>query len=363
MISLTRVATGLIRTRWLDAIAAVPPLILMIAFKIWIRQTAGQKFKYFEPTPAEAEEMRAHAVSEKRLRQSEMEKRFLHPALQADKLFTVMVHKSQEALAREVLSAYPWFAGKGEHDGIKVKAVKEENLEYDPLRDGPRDEAHQAEWDARSVASGDLLGGGRSEVGSVPSTPMYEYGGYALPAPGTSSYMSAVNESTENLIPGAARRGEYFQAGSQVPQPQRKQSRPYQQSRLGAGEADAPLLYHEAAMGEDTNPVPYPPSAFQSPPHGYTPPTMRRSGSDVSDTPQTRWDNRQDSISDIGQAYGRQQQGSPASYHTLPPQHQYQQPGAYQNPYDDPYSYESRRSSPHSRDNGMNDGGNRRYGQ
>jgi hypothetical protein len=46
-----------------------------------------------------------------------MEKRFLHPALQADKLFTVMVHKEQEHLAREVLSAYPWFN--------KVKAVRE----------------------------------------------------------------------------------------------------------------------------------------------------------------------------------------------------------------------------------------------
>ena len=46
-----------------------------------------------------------------------MEKRFLHPALQADKLFTVMVHKEQEQLAREVLSAYPWFN--------KVKAVRE----------------------------------------------------------------------------------------------------------------------------------------------------------------------------------------------------------------------------------------------
>jgi len=41
-----------------------------------------------------------------------MEKRFLHPALQNNELFTVMVHKKQEAVARDVMSAYPWFNPK-----------------------------------------------------------------------------------------------------------------------------------------------------------------------------------------------------------------------------------------------------------
>ena len=59
------------------------------------------------------------------MRHSEMEKRFLHPALQSDKLYTVMVHKSQETLAREVLSAYSWFASKHDHEGVEIKAVRE----------------------------------------------------------------------------------------------------------------------------------------------------------------------------------------------------------------------------------------------
>ena len=111
------VATGLIRERWLDSVAAAPPLLVWIGFKIWMSKTSEQEFRYYVPTAEEAEAERFNHENEKRTRHSEMEKRFLHPALQADKLFTVMVHKEQEQLAREVLSAYPWFN--------KVKAVRE----------------------------------------------------------------------------------------------------------------------------------------------------------------------------------------------------------------------------------------------
>jgi hypothetical protein len=119
-------ATAFIRRRWLDCIAAAPPIILMLVFKIYIRRTAGMRFKYYEPTVQEIEQEYRMSFNEKRLRHSDMEKRFLHPALQADKLFTVMVHKSQEALAREVLSAYPWFTtSKFDKNAVLIKAVRE----------------------------------------------------------------------------------------------------------------------------------------------------------------------------------------------------------------------------------------------
>jgi hypothetical protein len=122
-------ATGLIRTRWLDCVAAVPPIFIILAFKVYIARTAEVQFRYYTPSPQEAEQERISAFdNEKRTRHSEMEKRFLHPALQADKLFTVMVHKSQEALAREVLSVYPWFVGKHESQGVAIKAVREVSL-------------------------------------------------------------------------------------------------------------------------------------------------------------------------------------------------------------------------------------------
>lgn len=119
-------ATAFIRRRWLDCIAAVPPILIILAFKFYMRRTAGQQFKYYNPTAQEAEQELHMSMNEKRVRHAEMEKRFLHPALQADKLYTVMVHKSQESLAREVLSEYPWFTGsKHDKQGVLVKAVRE----------------------------------------------------------------------------------------------------------------------------------------------------------------------------------------------------------------------------------------------
>ncbi|EIW65454.1 hypothetical protein TREMEDRAFT_46183, partial [Tremella mesenterica DSM 1558] len=93
---------SLIRRRWLDCLASVPPILIIIGFKIYLGKTAEKAFRYYLPTPQEAENERRLSLSEKRTNHSEMEKRFLHPALQADKLFTIMVHKQQEELAREV---------------------------------------------------------------------------------------------------------------------------------------------------------------------------------------------------------------------------------------------------------------------
>ncbi|ORX40793.1 hypothetical protein BD324DRAFT_575027 [Kockovaella imperatae] len=117
--------TGLVRRRWLDTIAAAPPVLLIFAFKFWIKRVYGNKFRYYEPTPQEAEAERRSSMNEKRTRASDVEKRFLHPALQHDKLFKIMVHKKTEDAAREVLSAYPWFGDKYDSGFIKIKGVRE----------------------------------------------------------------------------------------------------------------------------------------------------------------------------------------------------------------------------------------------
>ncbi|WVQ95300.1 hypothetical protein IAU59_002395 [Kwoniella sp. CBS 9459] len=299
--------TGLIRSRWLDCVAAAPPLLVILAFKIYISKTAENRFRYYEPTPQELEQERINSVSEKRTRHSEMEKRFLHPALQQDKLFTVMVHKSQESLAREVLSAYPWFAGKHEHDGVEIKAVREENLEYDPSRDGPADVPHQADWDARSVASTDLLGGGgnggKSELSSLGGTPAIgtdAYKHYPLPNIDSPQYSNVNlpldNPSSDYLLAQQQERSEQYRGA-----PRRQNSRPYPLGhRPGMSETDivasSPLLDDAQQQPWDAPPagVPYPPSAYTQPPVGYTPPTMRRTASaqsgDSEDIGQTRWD-------------------------------------------------------------------------
>lgn len=324
-------ATWLIRRAWADCIAATPPILLIFAFKIYIRRTSGQQFKYYNPTPHEAEQEHRMSFNEKRTRHSDMEKRFLHPALQADKLFTVMVHKSQEALARDILSAYPWFtANKHNKEGVLIKAVREDNLEYDPTRDGPRDEAHQAEWDARSVASTDMLGG-KSELGGTPAVTPYGSEGYSqYPFSGDSSAFNSKanlpfdNPSTDHLLaPGSGYTLGPSRLGAHHP------------TRSTDSIAGAPLLQHaqDTGLGD----VPYPPSAYTQPPVGYTPPTMRRTASGLSDEEsavggQTRWDGG----SDIGM------RGGAPSYTTVP---QYEDPygGGYGRPSpgerDDPYGH------------------------
>ncbi|WRT70828.1 uncharacterized protein IL334_007827 [Kwoniella shivajii] len=314
--------TGLIRSRWLDSVAAAPPVFIIIGFKIYISRTIESKFRYFEPTQQELEQERIYSMSEKRTRHSEMEKRFLHPALQQDKLFTVMVHKSQEALAREVLSAYPWFAGKHEHDGVVIKAVREENLEYDPNRDGPADVAHQADWDARSIASTEMLGGfggGKSELSSTAPSPglmTNEYGQYPLPNMGSTHNLPMDNPSTDYLLAQSRDRSEEYQSLAKS-QPKRSNSRPYPLNHRSGNlsetdiVASSPLLENQqySSMSYDVPPysnVPYPPSAYTQPPIGYTPPTMRRTASGNSDSDigvgvgQTRWDQGDEDRSERG---------------------------------------------------------------
>jgi hypothetical protein len=298
----------------------------MLAFKIYISRTSEQQFRYYLPSAEEAETERSRRINEKGTKSSEVEKRFLHPALQADKLFTIMVHKQQEGLARDVLSAYPWFAGKHERTGVQIKAVREvsrthytlsdhsdvqENLEYDPERDGPRDEAHQAEWDLKSVASTDMLGG-KSAL-SAPGSPslMSRY-----PLPGrdsspTTAFNSHVklpmdNPSTDQLLPGSER------AESRLPR--RQGSRPYPGHYATQSDvALSPLLDQNDSTpygNRDLDSIPYPPSAYNQPPLGYTPPTLRRTATDRtddSDQPvgRTRWDDGGDmGDAAAGRGYG-----------------------------------------------------------
>lgn len=312
-------ATALVRRRWLDSIAAVPPVLIMIAFKIYMSRTAESRFRYYKPTPEEAETERRMSMSEKRTRHSEMEKRFLHPALQHDKLYQIMVHKSQESLAREVLSVYPWFAGKHQHNGVEIKAVREENLEYDPTADGAKSEAN---WDARSVASTDMLGGTKSEFGTpylqseeykqYPLPRQGEYGHYPLPNNDSSVFnLPLDNPSTDHLIGQAQNRSEQCT-------PRRQASRPYpSHGSTSDSMAAAPLMDHvqptplspqhphgqHGGHGSGGG-VPYPPSAFTSPPAGYTPPAMRRQNTNISVQSDASWDR-----GDLGNApaYGQSQ--------------------------------------------------------
>ncbi|WVN89065.1 uncharacterized protein L203_104281 [Cryptococcus depauperatus CBS 7841] len=281
---LIALTTGLIRSRWIDCIAALPPIILIIVFKIYIAHTLERQFRFFEPTVEELQQEQLRATTEKRLAHFEMEKRFLHPALQHDKLFTVMVHKSQESLAREVLSAYPWFARKHQHEGVEIKAVREENLEYDPARDGPVDESHQNNWDARSVASTDVLSKNDYLSSNLDFQSAYEHYPLAVnDSPSLHPSLPMDNPSTDQLLP-ERNRSEYFSSGQKPNRPYSPYS--YQTSNMDLNDPASPLLadQHSWTVGNTSSAsnrsVPYPPSAYTQPPLGYTPPTIRQMASD-----------------------------------------------------------------------------------
>jgi hypothetical protein len=267
-------------------VAAAPAVLMLLGFKIYMSRTTEARFRYYVPTPDEIEQERLSAHSEKRTHHSEMEKRFLHPALQQDKLYQIMVHKSQEDLAREVLAAYPWFAGKHAHDGVEIKAINEDNLEYDPTLAKKEDN-----WETRSVASTDMLGG-KSEF-ATPITPsgeqMYrtwDHDQYPLPgqdSPAGGRGDLPYNPSTDHLVPAHSGRSDEYAA--LAPQPRRQGSRPYA-SRMTTSESisHAPLLddVQPIPLSPHASGVPYPPTAFNQPPVGYTPPAMRRTGTDMS---------------------------------------------------------------------------------
>jgi hypothetical protein len=206
--------------------------------------------------------------------------------------------------------------------------------------------------------------GTKSELGTMPSTPLDElsaYRHYPLPTSDPPSGFSSNvnlpldNPSTDRLISQPDRSDDY--------RPRRQGSRPYLSSALrDDDQVDAtPLLddrfnaYDPSGAGGN---VPYPPSAYTQPPVGYTPPTLRRTATDRTDASddtagRTRWDagdlterGFDDQSGGGGYGYGRQAQGHARGQGSQGSggADGYAQPGYGQRGYEDPYvRYEQRR--------------------
>ncbi|GHJ86379.1 hypothetical protein NliqN6_2781 [Naganishia liquefaciens] len=283
---------GLNRRRYTDVIATVPSILILLAFKIFMARPLEKQFTFYEPTAQEAEEEFQRSLSEKRINHHELEKRFLHPALQSNMLFAVMVHKSQEALAREVLSEYPWF-NKSRHnpDAIDIKAVKPENLDFNPAKDDLRNEAT---WETQSIASTQMLDG-KSEFGSMRNSPdinAYLERGTMSRQNSQSAFGDVPLESSDNLLQRE------YEAYVMDERPQRQPSvARYNQRAVGDDHiAVAPLLqrqesnwsnkqsHYDTQSAYEQTPfdAPYPPTSFNFHPNGYAPPAMSRTGSQSS---------------------------------------------------------------------------------
>jgi len=156
------------RFRSLQWLSTIPPILFIVAFKIYIDRVHLPAFQYYIPTEEEIKVARVHSERAD-TRGNRLERRFGHPALQAD-LFTPMLHAKMMPLLSQV---YHGNLGKEEAKlkeyggqkmeaqivpgGIKIAAVSQNDLEYDPAL-YQRDRG-ELDWDARSIASSTLLDG------------------------------------------------------------------------------------------------------------------------------------------------------------------------------------------------------------
>lgn len=102
-------------------LSAVPPIFLILAFKIYINRTHLPAFKYFTPTEEEIRVAKVYSVRGDAQNHS-LEKRFGHPALHTE-LFTPMLHKNMMPLLSEV------YHGKINNDHAKLDEYGGQNME------------------------------------------------------------------------------------------------------------------------------------------------------------------------------------------------------------------------------------------
>lgn len=172
-----------------QAIAAAPPILMLIAFKIYCRVTFDSRFDWFLPNEAEMAASKIHGGD---ARHNRLQRRFGHPTLHS-KLFTPMVHAKVKHLLPQVYKGRIE-AGVATVDGrkveteqvtggLKIAAVEEDQLEYDPSKDS----------DNRSIMSSTTMGAFSTAKGGTPG---------------------AFRDQYANYIAGGAQHGEEFEMGN-----------------------------------------------------------------------------------------------------------------------------------------------------
>lgn len=290
-------------------IAALPPILIILGFKIYCTRTFNAEFNYYLPTK---EELRLAQVHSQRADNAgnRLERRFGHPALHQD-LFTPMVHANMTALLAEVYKGKISNAetklreyGGTKVDahvvagGIKIAGIEQvsyplvsyicprstqlqRDLEYDPTlyqRDRGDD------WDARSVSSANLLAPSKSDLMAGRASPapskMVGYDRYLAQGPQGEIEMSRFDVDQMPLLtaqqaPGyfdpnvAASRSNVSLSYSPYPSPgPSPQIQPEVPSHFAPQPPPVPAMpmgqdYREAALHR-----PYPPSRE---PSGYPP--------------------------------------------------------------------------------------------
>jgi hypothetical protein len=144
-------------------VATLPPILLTLLFKLYLSRTFVKQFRHFVPDKSELSNALVHSAGADH-RGNKLEKRFGHPALQAD-LFTPMVHAKMMKLLPEVYhgrlasseTTMGEFGGQkmAAHvtaGGLKIAAISQRDLDVDPNLYG-RDRG-ELDMDNRSIHHG-----------------------------------------------------------------------------------------------------------------------------------------------------------------------------------------------------------------
>jgi hypothetical protein len=103
-------------------VSTLPPILIILVFKIFLKRKFGNSFRYYMPTEGELRNIKLHSERGD-TRGHRLEKRFGHPALQSD-LFTPMLHSKMMPLLSEVYKGKIGsdYAQLNEYGGQKLEA-------------------------------------------------------------------------------------------------------------------------------------------------------------------------------------------------------------------------------------------------
>lgn len=140
--------------------STLPPIVITLAFKLWMRFTFDKQFRHFVPSEDEIARSRVHKQDASGGR---LASRFGHPSLHTE-LFTPMVHSNMTSLLEQVYQGrlgkektkMEEYGGKKMDvsvlpSGLKFASVAQHDLEMDTTL-YQRDRG-ELDWDARSMAS------------------------------------------------------------------------------------------------------------------------------------------------------------------------------------------------------------------
>ncbi|ELU41982.1 DUF221 domain-containing protein [Rhizoctonia solani AG-1 IA] len=259
-------------------VSTVPPTVLTLLFKLWMRMTFDKQFRHFVPEQDEIARSRVHKQDAKTGR---LESRFGHPSLHME-LFTPMVHSNMTRLLEQVYQGrmakeqtrMEEYGGKKMAvsvlpSGLKFASVAEHELEMDTTL-YQRDRG-ELDWDARSMTSTAILDDSASIHKSSKPAGYERYMNHGphqsngsdielsrldsrdnvplLNRPGMTREMSQPSRLGREMDLGAAHPGMYRQESSAPPAPPGlyRQDSSVPMMHRQDSQQTAPMMYHQAS--------------------------------------------------------------------------------------------------------------------